>query len=80
MTDNDKYLDRDKASRFLDGLGLRISAATLQTYASRGGGPLYARFGKRAVYLEKDLLEWAAERVKAPGRTHTERRTKMEAA
>lgn len=83
MTSNhslDQYLNRDKAAQFLDKIGLRISAATLATFASRGGGPNYTRFGKRAVYLEKDLLEWASERMSVAGKTHTERSVKTEAA
>lgn len=41
-----------------------LSAATLETLRSRGGGPKFVRYGRRAVrYLMDDLASWMADRT-----------------
>ena len=76
-----QFYTRDQAALLLQGKGLKIAPASLATMASRGGGPRYFKFGKRAVYREGDLLEWVAELLGASGSTATERRigSKIEA-
>ena len=50
----DAMLTRDKSAEALSKLGYPVTKATLATLASRGGGPLYHRFGKRVrQYLRK---------------------------
>ena len=65
----DRYLDRAEAADYLSSRGLRTSRNTLQKLVTVGGGPLYRRFGKRAVYLQADLDAWIAERLSPPRRS-----------
>lgn len=58
-----RYLTRRQASAFLAERGYVVAPATLQTLASRGGGPAYRRFGKLAMYAEGDLVAWVLERL-----------------
>lgn len=41
---------------------LRLSERTLERYRVSGGGPSYAKLGKRVLYSETALLEWVASR------------------
>ena len=41
---------------------LGLSPRTLEKLRVRGGGPTYAKFGRRVVYAVEDLDRWAAER------------------
>jgi hypothetical protein len=41
---------------------LGLSPRTLEKLRVRGGGPTYAKFGRRVVYAVEDLDHWAAER------------------
>ncbi len=54
--------------------GMRISEATLATYACRGGGPAYRLFGSRALYSWGDYLEWAESRLSQPAYSSSEHR------
>jgi hypothetical protein len=49
---------RTQAARFLQSHGLRTTAASLATMATRGGGPRFLKFGRYAQYRRCDLLEW----------------------
>ena len=60
------YLDRTEAAQYLTGKGLRVSKNTLQKWVTVGGGPVYRRFGLRAVYLTGDLDAWATAKLSAP--------------
>jgi hypothetical protein len=64
-----KFLDRAEAAQYLAERGLRVSKNTLQKWATVGGGPLYRRFGNKAVYQANDLDEWALAKLSAPRRT-----------
>lgn len=67
MSDNSaRYLDRNEASAYLAARGLRVSRNTLQKWATVGGGPLYRRFGNKAVYLPADLDTWIESKLTAP--------------
>jgi hypothetical protein len=59
-------LTRDKAAAALSDCGYPISKLSLATLACRGGGPIYKRFGKRALYRWSDLLTWAESRCSSP--------------
>lgn len=69
---SDAMLTRDRGASALSELGYPITKATLATLATRGGGPLYQRFGKRVLYRWGNLLNWAEERCSAPRRSTSE--------
>jgi hypothetical protein len=50
------------------------SEATLSTWATRGGGPVYSRVGNAALYPEDGLDEWADEKLSRPRRSTSELR------
>lgn len=60
-----RFLDRAEAADYLTSRGLRVSKNTLQKWVTVGGGPLYRRFGHRAVYLASDLDAWADRKLGA---------------
>lgn len=66
----DALLGREASSRALTAAGYVTSPATLATKATRGNGPAYRIFGKRAIYRWGDLLDWA-EANTAPLRRST---------
>jgi len=66
-------LKRNEAALALSAIGYEISTATLETMASRGGGPAYRKFGRRALYKWSDLVTWAEGRCGAPACTTSER-------
>ena len=37
---------------------LRLSERTLQGWRTKGKGPVFAKQGRRVVYLREDLLQW----------------------
>jgi len=66
------YLSRREASAFLKGIGIDCSPASLATMASRGNGPFYRTFGRRAVYRREDLVVWVESRLSTPRRSTAE--------
>jgi hypothetical protein len=62
----DTLLTRPQAASALTKSNRPISPETLSTLASRGGGPNYRLWGKRALYSWGDLLSWAEARLSAP--------------
>jgi hypothetical protein len=52
--------------------GYPISAATLATKATRGGGPPYRLFGRRPLYEWGPALAWAQGRLSAPASSSSE--------
>jgi hypothetical protein len=44
-------------------LTLKLSVRTLERYRVSGGGPRYAKLGRRVLYRESDLEAWLANRV-----------------
>ena len=65
-------LSRRAAAEALTSAGYPTAVATLATRASRGGGPVYRRYGARVVYRWGDLLTWAQSRLSAPMRSTSE--------
>jgi hypothetical protein len=59
-------LKRGPLSDALTVVGYEISAATLSTMATRGGGPPFRRFGRKPLYRWGDALAWAESRMTAP--------------
>ncbi len=68
-TSADVYLDRNQASEYVTRQGLPLAKTTLQKFATVGGGPVYRRFGRRAVYLASDMDAWIAGKLTAPRRS-----------
>ncbi len=65
-SNTDVYLDRGQAADYVTQQGLPLAKTTLQKFATVGGGPVYRRFGRRAVYLASDLDAWIASKLTAP--------------
>ncbi len=68
----DRFKSREEAAQYLtECRGLPTAKGTLQKWATTGGGPVYRRFGKRAVYLQEDLDAWAEAKLSAPRHSTT---------
>lgn len=61
--DPETLLTRKQLAAALTEAGYPISPATLQTKASRGGGPPYRKFGPRALHPWGLSLEWARSKL-----------------
>jgi hypothetical protein len=66
--DPETMLTRDQAAAALTSAGYKIKEKTLATKASRGGGPVYKLFNRRALYRWADVLAWADGHMCAPKR------------
>lgn len=66
------FLRRGELARALSERGFPVSKATLETMATRGGGPPFRRFGRAVVYSLEDGLAWAEGRMSAPVRSTAE--------
>ena len=67
---SETLLSREAAAQALTDAGYVTSSSTLATKATRGNGPGYRIFGKRAIYRWGDLVAWAEEQT-APLRHST---------
>lgn len=65
-------LQRSACAQALTEAGYPISAKTLATMATRGGGPPYRTFGRTALYKWSEVLGWAEGRLNAPRQTTPE--------
>lgn len=54
QTETPTYLIQREAARYL-----RISERSLERWRVEGTGPKFRRFGRRVVYAQHDLVEWA---------------------
>jgi hypothetical protein len=70
--DPDARLTRERTAEALTAAGFPVSARTLATKATRGGGPPYSLFCGRAVYRWADALDWARSLTTPPRRTTAE--------
>jgi hypothetical protein len=70
QTEIERRLTRSEAAAFLTERGYRVAYATLNKYATVGGGPVFESFGRRPLYKPADLLAWVASKTTAP-RRHT---------
>lgn len=70
QTEIERRLTRTEAAAFLTERGYRVAYATLNKYATVGGGPVFESFGRRPLYRPADLLAWVASKTTAP-RRHT---------
>ncbi|TPG58185.1 DNA-binding protein [Roseomonas nepalensis] len=62
----DTRLGRAQTAEALTHAGFTISPETLATKATRGGGPPFSIWGRRAVYTWGDALAWAQGRLAVP--------------
>jgi hypothetical protein len=69
---SESLLTRDKAAAALSNFGYPTTRLTLSTLASRGHGPIYRRYGRRALYRWCDLVSWAESRCSPPRRSTSE--------
>jgi hypothetical protein len=65
-TDLETKLTRKAAAEVLTAAGYPTSRHILATKASRGGGPLFQRFGRVPLYRWGDCLDWAHSKLSAP--------------
>ena len=65
----ERRLDRKEAAKFLTDQGYKTAPATLAKLACIGGGPIFKSFGRRPLYSETDLLNWAQARTTGPRRS-----------
>jgi hypothetical protein len=64
MTVARRYLDASAASEYLkENFGIRASVPTLDTWATRGGGPPFHKDGRFRSYPVAELDTWAAKRL-----------------
>jgi hypothetical protein len=64
--DPNTYLSRRAVAAALTDSGFPVAATSLATYATRGGGPAFQKFGKKPLYRWADALEWAQSRLSKP--------------
>src|ERR1051325_6556528 len=55
-------LSRKATAAALPAAGFRTSSETLATWASRGGGPPFQKYGRWPIYTWDSSLAWARER------------------
>lgn len=68
----DDDLTRQQTAADLTKAGFPTSAATLATYAWRGTGPVFRKYGRRTLYRWGDSLAWAQGRLSKPVRATSE--------
>jgi hypothetical protein len=56
-------LTRDQLATALTKAGFPVRPKTLATKATRGGGPVFRRFGTKPLYRWSDALAWAEGRL-----------------
>jgi hypothetical protein len=59
----DTLLTRKALAKALTEKGYPVKPSTLNTKATRGGGPPFQRFGPRAIYTWGNGLRWAQSRL-----------------
>ena len=59
-------LRRDAEAAALTAAGFPVTAKTLATKATRGGGPVFQSFGRVPLYRWGDALAWAEGKLSAP--------------
>lgn len=67
-----QFMSRTEAAAYATAKGVPVSKNTLQKFATVGGGPIYRRFGNKALYVATDMDAWIAEKMSAPMRSTSE--------
>ena len=65
-------LRRADTAKSLTEAGYPITASTLATMATRGGGPPYEKWGPFPIYTWGATINWAKGRLSAPQRSTSE--------
>lgn len=71
--ETERPLTRVEAAAFLTERGYRVAYATLNKYATVGGGPVFESFGRRPLYRPSALLAWAASKTTPPRHSTSDR-------
>jgi hypothetical protein len=58
-----RLLRRADAARVLSENGFPTAKSTLDSLATRGGGPAFQLYGRIPLYAEDDVLAWARARL-----------------
>ena len=74
MTTIEPRRDTRQAAAFLTDNGYKTAPATLNKLRCVGGGPEFELFGRRPIYSEKSLLEWARARTTSARRSTSDYR------
>ena len=62
-----RFLRRKEASDYVkEQYGVPCEDSTLAKYASTGGGPVFRKFGGKAMYTPEDLDRWVEEKLTPP--------------
>lgn len=51
---DDALVDRETA-----GAAVYLGRVSMDALAQKGGGPKFTRIGRRALYVKRDVLDWA---------------------
>ncbi|MGO9773260.1 MAG: hypothetical protein ACLPSW_27685 [Roseiarcus sp.] len=70
--DLDARYDRATTAEKLTAAGFPVAKKTLETLATRGGGPIFQKFGHKPLYRWGDALDWAQGKLSKPVRTTSE--------
>jgi hypothetical protein len=73
----ERRLGRKDAAQFLTDKGYKTAPATLAKLACIGGGPVFQSFGRKPLYREADLLDWAQSRTTGPRRSTSDPGTRL---
>lgn len=58
MPSNPQFLTRNEAAEYLN-----LKKTTLDAWATRGGGPMFCKFGRAVRYRKQDLDAFVEERM-----------------
>lgn len=61
--DNVRFMGRRDAAEYCTSKGLALAVATLEKFATIGGGPKFRKWGRKVVYAVPDLDAWIAQRL-----------------
>lgn len=75
IADDQRFLRRDEAARYLKTRFGHGSVRTLAKLACLGGGPEMVYVGRVPFYTTQALDAWALSKMSAPVRSTSERRT-----
>jgi hypothetical protein len=77
MIETERRRDTRQAAEFLTELGFKTAPAFLNKLRCVGGGPEFELFGRRPIYAEKALIEWAQARTTPPRRSTSQTSPKL---
>lgn len=62
----ERFYNALEAAALLADTGLPVSKNYLAKLRCVGGGPRFHKFGRRVLYRQTDLMEWASDRITDP--------------